>query len=124
MLVSGYATRPDYRVDLLTRRNRVQVRKGDVLIADTCAAMIVDEQDHAIVFYVPPADIDWSTLVPVAGKTSFCPYKGEAVYFAAASDPATPIAWRYDAPFREVGAIAGYLGFYQERVALIVGGDG
>lgn len=123
MRPSGYATRPDYRVDLLRRRNRVRVVAGGDVIADSARTIVVDEQGHGLVYYIPRADIAADALVPVAGKTSHCPYKGDASYFALAAAPDDAIAWTYSAPYPEVALIAGHVAFYQDRVDVIVGGE-
>jgi uncharacterized protein (DUF427 family) len=120
---SGYLERHDYRVDLLARRNRITVRAGDRVIAQSARSILVDEQDHGLVFYLPEADLVAGALVSVADKTSVCPYKGEAIYLALADAPETPVAWRYDRPLPQVAAIAGHVAFYQDRVALTVGAD-
>ena len=54
---SGYVERPDYRVDVLRRRNLVTVRAGDTVIARSESPLVVDEQDHGVVFYLPEADV-------------------------------------------------------------------
>jgi len=116
---SGYVERPDYRVDVLKRRNLVTVSAGDRQLARTEAALIVDEQDHGIVFYIPEADVDFSQLTPV-DHTSRCPYKGTASYWRLA-DGDQPIAWTYSEPYPEVALIQGHVAFYQDRVRVEVG---
>lgn len=123
MRPSGYETRPDYRVDLLRRRNRVRVVANGTTIATTTRAIIVDEQGHGLVYYFPRADIASDSLVPVAGKISHCPYKGDASYLALAAAPGDAIAWTYPSPYREVALIADHVAFYQDRVDVIVGGE-
>ncbi|MBA4049270.1 MAG: nucleotidyltransferase domain-containing protein [Sphingomonas sp.] len=121
MLVSGYIDRPDYRVDLLPRTNRVVARLGNQVIADSDRAVVVDEQGHGLVWYFHPQDVRLDLLAAVAGKTSICPFKGEATYFAAADDAAvTPIGWTYAKPLVQVAALKGYIAFYQDRVAITV----
>lgn len=122
MRPSGYETRPDYRVDLLRRRNRVRVVAGGELIAESARTIAVDEQDHGLVLYVPRADIAAGVLVPVADMTSYCPHKGDASYLALADAPGDAVAWTYPTPYREVALIAGYVAFYQDHVDVIVGG--
>lgn len=120
-VASGYGNRHDYRVELLARRNRVTVRAGDLVIADSTRTILVDEQDHGLVFYVPEADVLAGMLTIVPRKSSFCPYKGEATYFALTNDPERPVAWRYGKPFAQVAAIAGHIAFYHDRISLTVG---
>lgn len=120
MKASGYETRPDYRVDLLRRRNHFRVVAGGAIIADSDRAILVDEQDHAIIVYFPRADVAMDRLVPVAGRTTHCPYKGDAVYWALV-DGGEPVAWSYPDPYAQVAAIRDHLAFYQDRVDVIVG---
>jgi len=119
MRVSGYLERPDYRVDLLPRRNRVTVHDGATLVAASERTILVDEQGHGLVFYFPPAAILPGTLVPLDAASTFCPYKGEASYCALAGTT-TPVAWSYAVPFVEVAAIAGHIAFYHDRIAVTV----
>lgn len=120
MKPSGYLQRPDYRVDLLRRRNRFRVQRGDVLLADSAATLIVDEQDHALVVYFPRDSVALDPLVPMSGKTTHCPYKGDAVYWAAADAPDVPIAWSYESPYPEVAIIRDYIAFYADRVTIML----
>lgn len=121
MLVSGYLDRPDYRVDLLPRRNRVTVMVDGKIIASSARSILVDEQNHALVFYLPPEDVDFDLLVAIDDKRSVCPFKGEARYLAHVDRPEAIIAWTYPDVFPQVAAIAGYVAFYQDRVDIIVG---
>ncbi|MFG3620414.1 DUF427 domain-containing protein [Nocardia sp. NPDC047654] len=76
---SGFAARPDYRVDVHARRNLVTVEFGDRMVAESTRALLVDEQDHGLVFYLPRADV----LVPLPraeGLSTVCPFKGVATY--------------------------------------------
>lgn len=116
---TGYDTRPDYRVDLLRRRNRVRVSAGERAIADTTAAILVDEQDHGLVFYVPAADVDTAALAPTDDSTH-CPYKGRANYWRLA-DGDRPVAWGYAEPYPQVAELVDHIAFYQDRVRVEVG---
>jgi uncharacterized protein (DUF427 family) len=116
---SGWAARPDYRVDILPRRNLVTVRRGDDVLARTTAALLVDEQDHGLVFYIPEADVNWGFLEPVDHRTR-CPYKGFASHWQLVNG-SEPAAWAYLDPYPEVARIKGHVGFYQDRVTVEVG---
>jgi len=54
-----------------------------------------------------------------------CPYKGYASYRDVVLDGRRHpnLFWYYEAPFREVSEVAGYLAPYSERVDLIVDGE-
>ncbi len=116
---SGYLERPDYRVDILPRRNLVTARYGDRVLARSASALIIDEQDHGIVFYFPSDDVDLSQLEPT-DDSSRCPYKGDASYWRL-SDGTEPLAWTYRDPYPEVARIAGHIAFYQDKVSVEVG---
>lgn len=118
---TGYDLRPDYRVDLLPRRNLVRITLHGREIAASRRTILVDEQDHGLVFYVPRADVAADRLVPLGTLRTHCPFKGDADHFAAPEDPATPIAWTYPRPLLQVAAIAGHIAFYQDRVTVTVG---
>lgn len=117
---SGYEERFDYRVDVLRRRNRVRVSIDGTDLADSARTLLVDEQDHGLVFYIPFADVNMDALRLIEHRTR-CPYKGWATHYALRDRDDTPIAWTYETPYPEVGLIVGHLAFYQDRVTLSVG---
>jgi uncharacterized protein (DUF427 family) len=119
METSGWADRPDYRVDILRRRNLVTVRCGDRVLASTTRPLLVDEQDHGLVVYLPEEDVDLAQLVPTDDSTR-CPYKGWASYWRLA-DGDEPVAWTYLDPYPEVERIRGHVAFYQDRVSVELG---
>jgi uncharacterized protein (DUF427 family) len=116
---SAWTERPDYRVDIQPRRNLVTVRRGEAVLVRTTSALMVDEQDHGLVFYVPEADVNFDLLAPTDDR-SHCPFKGDASYWRLA-EGSEPIAWTYPEPYPEVARIRGHIGFYQDRVSLEVG---
>jgi uncharacterized protein (DUF427 family) len=117
---SGYAERPDYRVDILARRNRVVVRHGDVTLAETERPLLIDEQDHGLVFYLPRDDVRMDTLAP-SDTVTYCPFKGRARHWRLAAGDDVDVAWSYEEPYDEVARIAGYIAFYQDRVQVEIG---
>ncbi|MBV9488084.1 MAG: DUF427 domain-containing protein [Frankiaceae bacterium] len=116
---SGYVDRPDYRVDVLRRRNLVTARIGDRELARSESTLLVDEQDHGLVFYFPAADVRLDQLQPI-DRTSRCPYKGEASYWQLI-DGEQPIAWTYREPYEQVALIRDHIAFYQDRVTVEIG---
>jgi uncharacterized protein (DUF427 family) len=91
---------------------RIVVRLGGVLVAETTRALRVLETHHAPTYYVPPEDIQ-ARLRPTSQR-SFCEWKGVARYFdvLAGSATAPMAAWAYDAPTARFAALAGYVAFY------------
>jgi uncharacterized protein (DUF427 family) len=118
---SGYGDRFDYRVDILRRRNVVTAAKDGVLLAQGDRTLLIDEQNHGLVFYFPRQDVRLDLLAAMPEKSSYCPYKGEASYWRLARGGDEAIAWSYDHPYPEVAQIAEYVAFYQDRVTVSVG---
>ncbi len=91
---------------------RIILRLGSVLVADTTRALRVLETHHAPSYYLPPADVH-AMLCPAIG-TSLCEWKGAARYYdvIAGGKTATRAAWAYDKPTARFAALAGYVAFY------------
>ncbi|MEE2059030.1 DUF427 domain-containing protein [Rhodococcus artemisiae] len=117
---TGFAARPDYRVDIHARRNVVRATLDGVLLAETTASLLVDEQDHGLVFYFPRADVVVE-LTPAGDGGSRCPFKGEATYWRFDGDGEQPLCWSYEEPWEQVARIRGFVAFYQDTVTVSVG---
>ena len=119
LTTSMWAARFDYRVDILPRRNRVVARHDGVLLGESSRTLLVDEQDHGLVFYFPRDDVRLDALQRT-DSVSYCPFKGRASYWRLASG-GNDVAWSYEQPYPEVGRLAGCVAFYQDRVDVSVG---
>jgi len=100
----------------------VVVKLGEVVVADTRAALRLLETSHPPTFYLPRSDIDTSRLVQVAGG-SFCEWKGQAVYFDVMGDGLRihRAAWAYPEPIEEAyAALADAVAFYATELACFV----
>jgi uncharacterized protein (DUF427 family) len=119
----GFVTRPDYRVDLVPEPRRVTVAFGGVTIADTRAALRIEETGHEPVYYVPEKDLRLDLMHPTDHHTR-CPYKGEASYWTieVPGKRAENAAWSYPAPYDEAEGLAGYYAFYRNCVDAITVG--
>jgi uncharacterized protein (DUF427 family) len=115
----GFAERPDYRVDLLARRNRFEVRAGDELLASSEECLVVDEQDHGLVVYFPRDHVHLDRLEP-SDHVTHCPFKGDATHWQLPGGE-VPVAWSYEDPYEEVARIRGRIAFYQDRVQVTIG---
>lgn len=118
----GFVSRPDHRVDLLREGRRVEVVFGGVKIADTDAALRVEETGHGPVYYLPEKDVRLDLMHPTEHHTR-CPYKGEASYWtievpadAGSTKRSENAVWAYPTPYDEVSGIAGYYAFYPNRI--------
>ena len=91
---------------------RIIIRLGGGLVAETARALRVLETHHAPTYYLPPEDIA-ATLRPASGS-SYCEWKGVARYYDVISGTKTALraAWTYDRPTTGFAAIAGHVAFY------------
>jgi uncharacterized protein (DUF427 family) len=95
----------------------VRVRRGDKLLAESDSALRVLETGRDVydpVIYFPEADVI-GPLQPVADKSTHCPLKGDASYFAFAGEE---IAWIYDRPLDIAGQLRGHIAFYPGKVTI------
>src|SRR5260370_40327271 len=122
----GYATKPEHRVDLLPETRRVRVTFADAVIADSSAAVRVEETGHGPVHYVPEKDVRLDLLRPTEHKT-YCPFKGDCSYWtievagAGGKKQSENAVWAYRAPYDEASGLAGHYAFYKSRVGTIEG---
>ena len=114
---SLYHKFPDYRVDLEPEPERVRVRLGGEVLADSTGALLVKETKHEPVLYVPRDDVRLDLFEPTEHRT-FCPFKGEASYWTLRLGTRVEenIVWSYEDPFEEVSGLKDYVAFYPERV--------
>ena len=91
---------------------RILIRLGGTVVAETTRALRVLETHHAPTYYLPPEDVH-AALTPVPGS-SYCEWKGTACYFdlRAGETTARRAAWAYDRPTARFAPLAGYLAFY------------
>ena len=113
----GYAQKPEHRVDLLPEARRVRVTFAGAVIADSKAALRVEETGHGPVHYVPEKDVRLDLMRPTEHKT-YCPFKGDCSYWTVEVDGGTAenAVWGYRAPYDEANGLAGHYAFYTSRV--------
>lgn len=66
----GFAASPGYRVDMEPCPNRIRVKIGDEVIADSTNALLMLETNHKDFYYFPRADIRMDLMVR-SDSTSF-----------------------------------------------------
>ena len=96
---------------------RLRVVFAGRTIADTTAGWRVLETSHPPVYYLPRDDVEAAVVRPATGS-SFCEFKGRAVYFdlVDATVRSQRAAWAYPIPSPRFAAIANHLAFYASRV--------
>jgi uncharacterized protein (DUF427 family) len=104
-------------VDLEPEPERVRVRLGGEVLADSNSALLVKETKHEPVLYLPRDDVRLDLFEPTE-HTTFCPFKGEASYWTLRLETRIEenVAWSYQDPFEEVSGLKDYMAFYPERV--------
>lgn len=113
---------PAGRITLRQNLQRVRVWAGDVLIADTRAALELRETGYPARQYIPRRDIATVRLRQSATVT-FCPFKGNATYYSIELDDNVlqDVAWSYEDPFPAMTAIKGRLAFDAQLVVEKIG---
>ncbi|MDT6961947.1 MULTISPECIES: DUF427 domain-containing protein [unclassified Cupriavidus] len=108
---------PDHPITITPQRQRVVVKAGGHVVADSRRALNLQEASYPAVQYIPREDVDMAQLSPTS-HTSHCPYKGDASYFSIASAGARGdnAVWSYEQPHAAVAQIAGHVAFYPNRV--------
>lgn len=96
----------------------IRVVFNGVVIADTHGAKRVLETSHPPNFYLPPEDVLVAEYLLPARGSSFCEFKGEALYYSVLVNgrASRQAAWYYPDPAPGYEAIRGYISFYPARV--------
>ena len=91
----------------------IVIRHAGLIIADTRAAVRTLETSHPPTWYIPRRDIRADALRRAEG-TSWCEWKGEAVYWdVVVADRVLPkVGWSYPSPSPDFAAIRDHVAFY------------
>ncbi|MGC4940993.1 DUF427 domain-containing protein [Kribbella sp. DT2] len=110
---------PDHPITVEKNPDRVLVKVGGQVLADTRGALSLQESTYPAVQYVPRADVDLSLLERTDHET-YCPYKGDAAYYSIPSlgEAGANTVWTYEQPYDAVADIKDHLAFYTDRVEL------
>jgi uncharacterized protein (DUF427 family) len=108
---------PDHPITITPNPNRIVVTVGGRVVADSRAALTLQEAAYPPVQYVPRKDVDMALLERTAHAT-YCPYKGDCAYYSipAGGERAANAVWTYEQPYDAVAAIHGHVAFYPDRV--------
>ena len=98
VIESAWESHPGYRIDLVPYRGVARAWHGDLLLAESTAALRVIETDHVERLYFPESDVRLELFAPNDHHT-ICPFKGEADYWTlTAADPAVEEDWKWNIP--------------------------
>jgi len=118
--ILGHAADPYHRIDIRRSSRHLVVRKGDQVVADTHAPLVIYESGFAPRWYVPRADVVPEALQQVNWQT-FCPYKGLASYYNIGD--AHRAAWSYRAPFEAMARIGDLVSFEPDKMEITIDGQ-
>ena len=108
--VHGHLRDPYHRVDARPSSRRVEVRRGDAVVAASDGPVLVFETGLPTRAYLPrEALADGVTLEP-SETTSWCPYKGGATYGSLRLPDGAVLedaAWSYEDPLDGASALRG-----------------
>ncbi len=115
---SAWPDHPGYEIYPVPGKGTARVRVGDVVLAESDAAIRLIETDHVERLYFPRDDVRLGELV-VNDHHTVCPFKGRASYWSypgpGGRGGVEDVFWTYPEPFPEVAPILGYLGVYHEK---------
>ena len=91
----------------------VEVELGGVVVARTTRSWRVLETSHPPSYYIPKTDITSGLLRQVAGS-SFCEWKGTAVYYDVEVDGVvlSRVGWSYPDPSSAFQSLRDHVAFY------------
>jgi uncharacterized protein (DUF427 family) len=108
---------PYTRIDVLRSSRHVQVRIGDIVVADSTRPRMLIESGLPVRYYLPREDVRTELLEP-SYTTTRCPYKGIAHYWSLRLGERyeKDLVWTYPEPFHDGQAVRGLLCFFDDRV--------
>jgi uncharacterized protein (DUF427 family) len=111
----------EHPITVTPTEGRVIVEINGQQVADSRAALTLQESTYPAVQYIPLQDVD-SDVLTRTDTTTYCPYKGDAGYYSVAVGGATveDAGWFYEQPYEAVAAIAGHLAFYADKAQISV----
>jgi uncharacterized protein (DUF427 family) len=112
----------EHPITITPTGKHVTVRVNGDVIAETDAALTLQESTYPAVQYVPLADVVGSVLLR-SDNTTYCPYKGEANYYHVTTGGSTvdDAIWTYEQPYAAVDEIADHVAFYPNKADITVG---
>ena len=105
--------------------DRVTIRLGGRVIAETTRSLRVLETSHPPVYYVPKSDFGEGVLTPARG-TTWCEFKGTARYFDVSAGAVVVHrgAWHYPNPSTGFEQLTGMVAVYPGKMeSCQVGGE-
>jgi uncharacterized protein (DUF427 family) len=111
----------DHPITVVPTGKHVTVRVNGQVVAESDAALTLQESTYPAVQYIPLDDVVGTALTR-SETTTYCPYKGEANYYhvTAAGDTVDDAIWSYEQPYPAVADIVGHVAFYADKADVVV----
>ena len=111
----------EHPITVTPTAGRVVVRVNGEVVADTSAALTLQESTYPAVQYIPIEHVNRQVLIPTDTAT-YCPFKGDAGYYSVRVGDVTvdDAVWFYARPYPAVGEIAGHVAFYPNKADVTV----
>jgi len=105
-------------ITITANPERVVVRCGDTVVADTTSSLTLQESSFPPVEYIPFDDVDPSYLRR-SDHWTYCPFKGDASYYDLVVDGREILnaVWVYEQPYDAMAQIKGHVAFYAHNVS-------
>ena len=101
----------------------ISVIHNATTLASTRNALAILETASPPTFYIPPADVQRELLRAIPQRSSFCEWKGKAVYWALAIAPEQIVAWSYPNPLAPYAQLKDYFAFYPQHLECYINGE-
>jgi uncharacterized protein (DUF427 family) len=121
--IAGHPRDPFHRVDVRRSARPVRIELDGEVVAETTRARLLFETSLPLRFYLPREDV--RVELHASSVRTYCPYKGEASYWSvdAGGRRHEDLAWSYEQPLPDVGAITGLVAFWDDRVDVSLDGE-
>ena len=121
--IVGHPQDPFKRIDIRSSSRHVRIEVDGEVLADSSRPMLLFETGLSTRYYLPRGDVRMDLLRQTSTRT-YCAYKGEAAYWSLDLGDRTleDIAWTYEAPLSDAGAVIDRVAFFDERVDIVVDG--
>ena len=113
----GHLKWPEHRVSEQAVKQRMLVKVGNEVVADSKDVIRVEEDGSPTRFYFPRSDVGTGKLQP-SDLTTECPFKGTARYFNlhVGSRELANAVWSYEDPYEEHSQLASRVAFYDDKM--------
>lgn len=115
----GFDKHPTHEVKVDGFDGKVTIHADGTKVAESEDALLVNETNHAPVYYLPLEDVERGYLRESSHVTR-CPFKGKARYWnlRIGDHEIDNAVWGYEMPYDEVLELAGLVAFHASKVKI------